>query len=309
MNAIEIDNLTVRYGQLTAVDGVSLSIAEGEIFGLVGPNGAGKTTTLKVLAGLIYPDEGTARVVGRDVCLESDAVRGNLGYMADFFGVYDYLTVYEYLAFFGGMYGLEDPELDIRILRTIETVNLATKLHSYVKTLSRGMKQRLYFARAMIHGPRVLILDEPASGLDPRGRAELVDTLTALNRRGKTIVISSHILGELQDFVTSVGIMEKGSVTAVRSLRGGETAARRRVLLQVLPADVDRALGLLERHDGVTVVERGAEGLVLEIEDADNAVAALVQLLVSKNVRVLLPRADGADLKEIFLKLTKGELM
>ena len=309
MNAIEIENLTVRYGTLTAVNGISLSIAQGEIFGLVGPNGAGKTTTLKVLSGLLYPDGGTARVTGRDVCSEPDAVRSNIGYMADFFGVYDYLTVYEYLEFFGGMYGLEGPELDLRIRRMVETVNLTTKLHSYVRTLSRGMKQRLYSARAMIHEPRVLILDEPASGLDPRGRAELVDTLTSLNNKGKTIIISSHILGELQDFVTSVGIMEKGNLTAVRPMRGEHAALRRSVLLQVLPDDVDRAVSIMEQKEDVIVVRRTQVGLVLEIPDEDLAVSAVVQSLVQENIRLLLPRADGTDLKDIFLKLTKGELM
>jgi len=307
MNAIEVRNLTVRYGTVTAANCVSFSVPEGEIFGLVGPNGAGKTTTLKVLCGILQPDSGTVMVRGADMVTRPDAVKPLVGYMADFFGVYDYLTAREYLEFFGGLYGVRDG-MDDRIRAILRTVQLEGKTDSFVGTLSRGMKQRLYFARALIHDPELLILDEPASGLDPRGRAELADTLREVHARGKTIIISSHILSELQDFVTSIGIMEAGRLTAVRSLRESREAAIRHVLLHLVPADADAACALLSSLQGVSDARRTREGLVVCIQDSDEAVAAAVRALVSAGIRVLLPRAD-ADLKEIFMKLTKGELM
>jgi ABC-2 type transport system ATP-binding protein len=307
MNAVDVGNLTVRYGSLTAVNCVTFSVPRGEIFGLVGPNGAGKTTTLKVLCGILQPDAGTVLVGGADMVLDPGRVKPRVGYMADFFGVYDYLTAREYLEFFGGLYGVRDG-IEERIHEMLRTVQLEGKTNSFVGTLSRGMKQRLYVARALIHDPELLILDEPASGLDPRGRAELADTLRGLHARGKTIIISSHILSELQDFVTSIGIMETGRLTAVRSLRIPTGTARRHVLLHLVPTDTDAAAGILSAMSGVSDVSRTRDGLVLSLPDSDDAVAGAVRALVSGGIRVLLPRAD-ADLKEIFMKLTKGELM
>jgi ABC-2 type transport system ATP-binding protein len=307
MNAVEVRHLTVRYGSLTAVNSVSFSVPRGEIFGLVGPNGAGKTTTLKVLCGILHPDSGSVVVDGNDMVSEPSTVKPRVGYMADFFGVYDYLTAREYLEFFGGLYGIK-AGLEDRIRAMLATVQLEIKANAYVGTLSRGMKQRLYLARALIHDPDLLILDEPASGLDPRGRAELADTLRDVNARGKTIIISSHILSELQDFVTSIGIMETGRLTAIRSVRSPGGAATRHVFLHVAPDDMDRACGLLSATQSVSDVRRSRDGLVLCLPDSDEAVAACVRSLVSGGIRVLLPRAD-ADLKEIFMKLTRGELM
>ena len=308
--AIRIRDLTVRYGALVAVNRISLEVPEAEIFGLVGPNGAGKTTALKVLAGLLIPDEGSVEVDGCDVLRERYRVRTRIGYMADFFGVYDYLTVYEYLAFFGGMYGLRGAELEGRIGVILDTVNLVPKREAFVRNLSRGMKQRLYCARALVHDPRVLILDEPASGLDPRGRAELVETLRLVNRQGKTVIISSHILEELQSICTSVGVMEAGRLVGIRALRPDAVAPdTRQVALFVVPADLDRATDLLRQDAAVTSVRSADGGILVEIHNSDDAVSGLVRRLVEAHVGVLLPRADHADLKEIFLKMTKGELM
>lgn len=306
---IRIADLTVRYGSLVAVNRMSLEIPEGAIFGLIGPNGAGKTTTIKVLAGLLLPDEGSAEIEGHNVATERDAVRRRIGYMADFFGVYDYLTVYEYLAFFGGMYGLKDRRLDKRIDEMLTTVTLTVKKHSYVSTLSRGMKQRLYFARALIHDPQLLILDEPASGMDPRGRAELVQTLKALNARGKTVFISSHILSELQDLCTSIGIMETGRLVSAKPLKSAPAPTRRRVLVTVAKSDAERALALLEKRGEVSVLDKLEGRLLLETPDDDETVAEIARYLVGNNVRILFPRAEGLDLQEIFMKMTKGELM
>lgn len=307
MNAIEVRNLTVRYGTLTAVNSVSLDIPQGEVFGLVGPNGAGKTTTLKVLCGILHPDSGSVMVGGRDMTREPDSVKPRVGYMADFFGVYDYLTAREYLEFFGGLYGMKE-ELADRIREMLKSVQLETKTDSFVGTLSRGMKQRLYFARALLHDPDLLILDEPASGLDPRGRAELADLLRNLNARGKTIIISSHILSELQDFVTSIGVMEAGRLTAVKSLRAGAAESGRHVLLHLVAGDTDAAVRMLSAMDDVSDIRATRGGLMLRVTDTDEAVSRVVKALTDAGIRVLLPRAD-ADLKEMFMKLTKGELM
>lgn len=310
MSMIRIDTLTVCYGSLVAVNGISLEVNEGEIFGLVGPNGAGKTTTLKVLAGLLMPDKGTVEVDGHNIVSERDAVRARIGYMADFFGVYDYLTVHEYLAFFGGMYGASDKSLEERIIAMLETVKLVPKKDAYIRTLSRGMKQRLYFARALIHNPDLLILDEPASGLDPRGRAELFQTLKDVQHMGKTVLISSHILSELQDIVTSVGIMETGHLIGTRSFRPTERETKqRRVILHLAANDIDRAMSLLEKRDKVSAITRTDSGILFETDDDDHIVTAIVKYMINENIQVLLPRADEADLKDVFLKMTKGELM
>jgi ABC-2 type transport system ATP-binding protein len=306
---ITIEHLTVRYGSLVAVNDLSLHVPAGEVLGLVGPNGAGKTTTMKVLCGLLPLDSGHVAVDGCSV-EDSDGLRKRIGYMADFFGVYDYLTVYEYLAFFGGMNGLEGSVLDDRIHWVLGVVNLAIKEHAFVRTLSRGMKQRLYFARAVVHDPPLLVLDEPASGLDPRGRAELIETLKRLHGAGKTILISSHILSELQGLVTSVGIMEAGRLVDARSVTDAGTAIRRRtVALHVATHDSERAVQCLAGREGVHAVRAATGAILVETDDNDQAVAALVRFLIEQRVAVLLPKVEGADLKDIFLRMTKGELM
>jgi ABC-2 type transport system ATP-binding protein len=305
---IRIEHLTVRYGSLVAVNDISLHVPAGEIFGLVGPNGAGKTTTMRVLCGLLPADAGRVCVDGHDAA--DDGFQSRIGYMADFFGVYDHLTVHEYLEFFGGMYGWTGLRLQERIAWVLDVVNLATKEDAFVRTLSRGMKQRLYFARSVVHDPPMLVLDEPASGLDPRGRVELIETLRRMQAAGKTILISSHILSELQGLVTSVGIMEAGRLVDVRSVTEGAAAAHRRtVLLHVAAPDRDRALALLAAQQGVHAARPADGAILVETDDDDATVAALVRLLVARNVSVLLPRMEGADLKEIFLRMTKGELM
>lgn len=300
----------MRYGTLTAVNDVSFDIREGEIFGLVGPNGSGKTTTLKVLTGLLLPDQGSVEIDGFDVVSRRNDVRKRIGYMADFFGVYDYLTVFEYLEFFAGMYGVPDSMTDERIARVLDTINLASKRAAMVRTLSRGMKQRLYFGRVLVHDPRLLVLDEPASGMDPRGRAEMVDTLKRANRDGRTIIISSHILEELQNLCTSVGIMETSRLVSTQSLHAGiADANRRKVLVLTATADRQRARDLLAGRGDVFSVVVADTGLLVETFDDDAMVAGLLRHLAVHDVRLQMPRADGHDLKEIFLKMTKGELM
>ncbi len=307
---IDVDNLRVAYGALEAVRGVSLRVGAGTVFGLVGPNGAGKTSTLKVLAGLLRPSGGAARVCGFDVLAERDDVRRSIGYMADFFGVYDYLTVREYLAFFGGMYGLRGADLAGKVEAAIASVALAGKRDALIHTLSRGMKQRLYLARAWVHRPRVLILDEPASGMDPRGRNEMVDALRRTAADGVTVLISSHILDELEHVCSMVGVMEAGRLVGVHEMRPEEAhgAGARRLLLLSPRADRDRALALAPTLPGVRGAGPAEDGLWLDVSGGDDAVAEVVRRMVEHDVRVLLPAAGGARLKQVFLHMTKGEL-
>lgn len=205
-----IENLTKRYGKFLAVDNLNLHIEKGEIFGFVGPNGAGKTTTMKIVCGLLDATSGNVTIDGVDALKNSDDIKRKVGYVPDFFGVYDNLKTMEYMEFFGSMYGMSKEDVDEIADGLLELVNLSDKKDVFVDTLSRGMKQRLCVARALIHNPDLLVLDEPNSGLDPRARFEMKEVLKNLGAMGKTIIISSHILPELSEMCTSIGIMDKG---------------------------------------------------------------------------------------------------
>jgi len=307
---ISVDSLTVCYGKLKAVNNVSVEVPDGEVFGLIGPNGAGKTTAMKVLAGLLLPAAGTVRIDGYDVVCERAAVQARIGYMVDFFGVYDYLAVTEYLEFFAGVYGVPPGTVEKRIAEVLEIVKLTHKKTAMIHELSRGMKQRLYFARTLVHSPSLLILDEPASGMDPRGRSELMQALREWNEAtGKTIVISSHILDELEQICTSVGIMETGSMVGTRSLRGGgkEGEKERRVLLAVAAADRGRARTVLSGLAQVSDVGERGDEFVLTLPDSDSVVREVIDALAGESIALLLPRADAAPLEQTFFTMTKGE--
>lgn len=307
---VRVEGLRVSYGDFEAVRNVSFTVNRGTAFGLVGPNGAGKTSTLKVLAGLLRPTGGRASVAGHDVALERDAMVRRIGYMADFFGVYDYLTVYEYLEFFGGMYAISGDALVSGIDAAISRVALETKRHARIATLSRGMKQRLYLARALVHGPEVLILDEPASGMDPRGRDEMVRMLGAMAMNGTTILISSHILDELQDLCTVIGVMETGRLVGLHKLgEGPDSAASRRYRLLTPAGDVEKARALAAGLEAVSQAEPATDGVWLTIAGGEQSVSEVVRAMVHGGVRVLLPPSDASDLKDMFLRMTKGELM
>src|SRR4028118_1610543 len=212
MAMIQIKDLTKTYRELTAVRGLNLSIEQGDVFGFIGPNGAGKTTTIKVLATLLEPTTGVAYVDGVDVVRNPLEVRRLIGYMPDFFGVYDDVKVWEYLDFFAAAYKIPANKRKAIIDDVLELTDLTGKREAYVESLSRGMKQRLCLAKTLVHDPKVLLLDEPASGLDPRARIEFRALLKELKAMGKTIIVSSHILPELADFCTSVGIIERGQL-------------------------------------------------------------------------------------------------
>ncbi|MGP1673670.1 MAG: ABC transporter ATP-binding protein [Candidatus Limnocylindrales bacterium] len=309
---VRTDGLVKRYDGTLAVAGVDLTVAQGEIFGLVGPNGAGKTTTLRILATLLQPSAGTAEIAGMSVTRNPDQVRRVLGFMPDAFGVYDDMKVWEYLDFFARCYGIPAATRRRVIGDLLELVDLAEKRESYVQTLSRGMQQRLCLAHALVHDPAVLLLDEPASGLDPRARVELRELLRELRTMGKTILISSHILPELEELCTSVAIVDRGQVLAQgrvaeieRRLRFG-AVLRVRLLLEgealeearsQFAADADVATAVL-LEDGT--VELGFRG-------DDAASARLLAESVARGMPIVSFARAASDLEELFLQVTSPD--
>jgi ABC-2 type transport system ATP-binding protein len=305
---VEARGLVKRYNGTIAVAGVDLSIPEGEIFGLVGPNGAGKTTMLRMLATLLAPTSGDAEVAGESVRRNPQAVRRVLGYMPDAFGVYDDMKVWEYLDFFGRCYGLGPAQRKRMIGDLLELVDLAGKRDAYVQSLSRGMQQRLCLAHALVHDPKVLLLDEPASGLDPRARVELRELLRELRAIGKTILISSHILPELEELCTSVAIVDHGRVLAAgtineigQRLRIGEVL-RIRVLGD--EAEVQTARAWFEGREDVASASIEAGQIEIGFRGDEAGAAALLAAAVRAKIRVASYSPAATDLQELFLQVT-----
>jgi ABC-2 type transport system ATP-binding protein len=311
--AIETRNLTRRFGSVVAVESLDLQVPAGALYALIGPNGAGKTTTLRMLAGLLDPTEGQIALNGEVTNHDWRDLQRQIGYMPDFFGVYEDMLVWEYLDFFGRCHGLAPQRRRQVTDELLELVDLAQKRDAYVETLSRGMRQRLCLAHTLVHDPAVLLLDEPASGLDPRARVEMRELLRELGAMGKTIVVSSHILAELAELCDSVGIIERGRLVASGSLdEVRRRATQGRVLRVRVLSDGDQAEALLSGQAGVGHVYRLQEAApcVLEAEfsgDVD-ATADLLAALVTGGVRVLSFDEMTSDLEEVFLSLTKGEV-
>jgi len=306
---VEARGLLKRYDGTLAVAGVDLSIGEGEIFGLVGPNGAGKTTMLRMLATLLAPTAGDAEIAGESIRRNPQAVRRVLGYMPDAFGVYDDMKVWEYLDFFGRCYGLGPAQRKRMIGDLLELVDLAAKRDAYVLSLSRGMQQRLCLAHALVHDPQVLLLDEPASGLDPRARVELRELLRELRSLGKTIVISSHILPELEELCTSVAIVDKGRVLAAgtisdigQRLRVGEVL---RVRVLGGETKVEEARAWFEARDDVASATTDLLGEIeIGFRGDEAGAAALLATAIRAKVRVVSYSPAATDLQELFLQVT-----
>lgn len=286
--AVRTVALTKRYGDLTAVDGLDLDIPAGSVFGLIGPNGAGKSTTFAILASIVSPTAGRAEVAGFDPSTDARSVRRHLGYMPDVLGVYDNLRVDEYLEFFAAAHELRRSSWAGLVDGLLELVGLEVKREAMVESLSRGMKQRLALARALVHDPEVLVLDEPASGLDPRARVELRTLLGELRAMGKTVVISSHILTEMEEMCSHVAIMEAGRLLA--SGEPGEIGDRLRGGHQVL---VRLAGGELLRY---TVTGEEAQRDLLH------------RLVVDEGLPVVEFREEGAGLEQLFMDVTEGTL-
>lgn len=304
---IEIRELTKTYGQFTALNRLDMTIDKGTVFGFVGPNGAGKSTTMSILATLLIPTSGSAKVGGYEVTEYPKEVRKLIGYMPDFFGVYDNFKTTEYLDFYGASYGIPRTERLKLIPQLLELVNLSEKADFYVDSLSRGMKQRLCLARCLVHDPELLILDEPASGLDPRARIEMREILKELKSMGKTIIISSHILPELAEMVDEIGVIENGTLLAKGKVNDIQQRMRaNRVLhLRILDREAE-AVAFLKDLPLVTLVLQDELGIRVHFGGRDEEQWELLKLLVAGGYKVLSFHEAQTDLEDVFLEITKG---
>ena len=306
---ISVQGLTKIYGNRTALDHVSFEVPKGEIFGFVGPNGAGKTTTLRILAALLEPTAGRALVDGADVIEHPNLVHERLGYMPDFFGVYDQLTAGEYLDFYAACYRQPKARRKKIADDLLELVGLSDRRDQAVDTLSRGLKQRLCLARALVHDPAVLLLDEPASGLDPRARVEMREILKELQTMGKTIIISSHILPELTELCTMIGIIDQGRMRAtgpvqevIRQLTTG-----RRLRITVL-GQKEEAAAVLKPLPAVHEVVTVNGTIEAQYDGDDAAAAAILQALIAAGIKVSGFSQLEGGLEDAFMKATSEDI-
>lgn len=305
----ETQDLTRRYGTSLAIDSLNLQIPQGAIYGFIGPNGAGKTTTMRILTTLLLPSSGQAWVAGHSVVKEPATVRTVVGFMPDFFGVYDNMKSWEYIDFFAAAYGVPASRRPKLIDELLELVDLSHKRDAYVMSLSRGMKQRLSLARTMAHNPQLLILDEPASGLDPRARVELRELLKELRALGKTIMISSHILTELAEVCTHIGIIEQGKLLASGDVQTIMRSLQAHHIYEVhLLSDLDAAAALVQPLPGVLTVRTlpDAQPAKIEIdyEGNEQGVGDILARLVWGGAIVTHFAAQASDLEEVFLRVT-----
>lgn len=311
---IETKDLIKRYGKFQAVNGVSLEVPAGSIYGFVGPNGAGKTTTMRMLTTLTRPTSGEARVAGHSVTEEPRAVRRAIGYMPDEFGVYDDMRVWEYLDFFAACYDIPEGNRKKLIDDLLELVDLSHRRDDMVDKLSRGMKQRLSLARTLAHDPAVLILDEPASGLDPRARVEIRELLVELAKMGKTIFFSSHILADVSEICTHIGIIEGGKMVAQGSMEGmrAQLMPHREIMVTVRDNETaEKVKTLVSGIQGVVNTEilepkAGRSRLRIDFTGDDDGVSAINQKIASEGIAIMGFSEETKDLEAMFMRVTKG---
>jgi ABC-2 type transport system ATP-binding protein len=309
MSRLDVRGITKRFGALTAVREVAFAVAPGEICGFIGPNGAGKTTTMRICATLDLPDEGDVLVDGVSVLEEPRLARERIGFMPDSYGAYANTTVLDYLDFFARAYGLRGAQRADTIERVVAFTSLGEMLEKHVDALSKGMKQRLCLAKTLLHDPPVLILDEPAAGLDPRARVELRELVRALAGMGKAVLISSHILTELAEMCSAVAVIERGKLRGVGTV-GDVTRAivpRARLFLRALSGPEAAERALLERP-GVLDVRRERDGVAFELEGGAEAQAELLAALVAAGLRPSERAARETNLEDVFLSLTEGHV-
>lgn len=305
---IETRNLTKRYGNLIAVNNISMTLGEGDVFGFIGPNGSGKTTTMRMIATLLNPDHGEAYVCGESIYTAQEKIRRLVGFMPDFFGVYDDMTVIEYLEFFAASYRIDASARRGICEEKLELVDMAFKRDAMVNELSRGQTQRIGLARTLLHEPQVLLLDEPASGLDPRARIEIRNLLRRLGEMKKTVIVSSHILPELADVCTRVGMIEKGNLIVDGNVAEVMRKARERILLNVRvrerSEDAARCIEQCDSAESVSMSDDQMLEVALrnDVEDYSDIPAALV----SQGFALTLFREEEVNLETAFLQLTKG---
>jgi ABC-2 type transport system ATP-binding protein len=304
---VDIRHLWVKYGSFVAVRGISFQIPRGEVFGFIGPNGAGKSSTIRILATLQHPSGGTVRVDGIEVRSDPMKIRRKIGYMPDAFGLYEGLTVREYLHFFAAAYDTLEVRRDRLVDDVLTLTDLRLKIDAQVDGLSRGMKQRLGLARVLLHDPELLLLDEPASGLDPRARIEVREILKELSRMGKTILISSHILHELSQLCTRIGILEAGRLITEGSL---EEIYQRLGLMQLVHVQVvelsEELAAHVRRINGVEAVEVQSDRLSIRVRAESLPPEDLLDHIRAFGARVRMFQPEAMELETAFMKLTAG---
>ncbi len=302
---LQIDHLNKSYGKFQAVSDLTLHIPQGDLFGFVGPNGAGKTTTIRIVCGLMKPNSGNVVINGVNALAHREEIKKQIGYVPDFFGVYDNLKVKEYMDFYGSMYRMNSREIEKIADDLLELVNLSDKKEVFLDTLSRGMKQRLCVARALIHNPALLVMDEPNSGLDPRARVEMKELLLNLKSMGKTIVISSHILSELSEMCNSIGIMDQGHLVAAGHIEdimegvfGGDK------LIITLEEGRETALRIASEHVKVKVESAGEHELKLSHTMTKQEIAKMVGTMIANDVVVTGFHKQEGSLESLFMRVT-----
>lgn len=304
---IDINDLTKKYGDLYAIRSIQLKLEKGDLFGFIGPNGAGKTTTMRILATLSMPTWGEAYVNGHSIYSNPKDIRRVVGYMPDFFGVYDDMKVVEYLEFFAAAYRINGEARRKVCNEMLEVVDLAFKRDAYANTLSRGQTQRLGLARVLLHDPQVLLLDEPLSGLDPRARIQMRNLLRQLGDMGKTIIVSSHILPELADVCNKIGIIDRGVMSTSASVTDVMRQVRNHTVLHVSVAqDQESAAQLLNGHESVDSVQVFENHLVVKLRQDVEDYADISEFLIQNGHRLRMFREDELSLESAFMALTKG---
>src|SRR5512140_2967289 len=306
--AVQTYGLTRMYGNIAALSGLDLTVHRGDLFGFIGSNGAGKTTTLRILSTFLAPSAGRADVLGHDVVRQADAARHVIGYMPDFFGVYKDMEVTEYLDFFGACYRIASAQREKTVNDVLELVGLTEKRGALIGASSRGMQQRLGLARVLIHDPQLLLLDEPASGLDPRARIEVMAILQELQKMGKTIIISSHILSELQTLCNRVAIIEKGKLIYSGPVQGvRDQMSQNRVMWVKVSSDQAQAIHLLKARPEISEVTNVDSELKVTLVDRDSDHSIVADALVRGGARLIELREDEIGLEEVFMRVTRGE--
>ena len=305
---LKIENLHKIYGKYHALSGLDKTVKEGALYGLVGPNGAGKTTAIKIMTGLLQAEEGSVLINGKDALADPDQLKSCIGYVPDFFGVYDNLTVGEYMSFFASWYQLDGLVARKRYTALLEQVGLEDKLDFYVDGLSRGMKQRLCLARALIHDPQILILDEPTSGLDPRTRVEFKEILEDLKFAGKTILISSHVLSELSEMCTDIGIIDQGRMILEGNIQDilSRVNASNPLVISVY-SNMEKALSILKSHPCVRTISMREKDICVRFTGDAQDEAILLQQLIDSDVLVNGFTREKGSLETVFMQLTDHE--
>lgn len=304
---IKTQDLTKVYGELRAINKLTLELVEGDLFGYIGPNGSGKTTTMRILATLLQPTWGEATVCGYSIYTHPKEIRRLIGYMPDFFGVYDDMKVIEYLEFFAAAYRIKGAKRRQICNEVLDLVDLGYKREAFVTSLSRGMTQRLGLARVLLHDPKVLLLDEPASGLDPRARIEIRGLLKELRKMGKTIMVSSHILPELADICNKVGIIERGELLVNANVSDVMKQVRQRTLLNIgVTEGIEGAAKLLEQSSLVESVDTRDGKIFVTLKENVDDYCELAAMLIEAGYKLKLFKEDEINLETAFMALTKG---